>query len=58
MKETDLHKTAEEEAAKRAKGYYGEFAPETTIAFSFFMDGVEWLMEQLKHNHIIILEKE
>lgn len=36
-----------DEAAKRAKGYYGEDTPETRIAYSSFLDGCEWKEQQM-----------
>lgn len=38
----------EEEAIKRAKGYYGNDEQKSRIAYSFFCDGAEWKEEQFK----------
>lgn len=37
----------EEEALKRAKGYYGIQDPKCKVAYSFFCDGAEWKEEVL-----------
>lgn len=37
----------EEEALKRAKGYYGVQEPMCRVAYSFFCDGAEWKEEVL-----------
>lgn len=43
----NIKKIDKAEAAKRAKGYYGEYSIETRIAYSSFLDGCEWKEKQM-----------
>ena len=46
-KEINVKNIDKAEAAKRAKGYYGDYSTEARIAYSSFLDGCDWKEQQM-----------